>query len=183
MSDDRADYERKLRSVERAIKRLANLLMQVDHKDLASWLIGGDKLGEGRAGDAWFVSEHLDWVCDQGIKEFELGKPVPKCLVCGESTRKFDSRSHTRYCSDKCRQKAYRERHGSHRKMTVKRNALSLGLVGRSTVHGTAHPDHDGLIETSWFVASVKKRQSFAKDECRSENQKAQTTYREVEPE
>jgi predicted nucleic acid-binding Zn ribbon protein len=110
-------------SAERAIMRLAKLAHQIRNKDLADWMIEGDKLGQCRAGDLQFVAEWLDDAVQLGkIHEFEQSKPHPACAVCGKDGRRFDVRKHTRYCSDRCRQKAYRQRNGSGqrpRKQTV----------------------------------------------------------------
>jgi hypothetical protein len=107
-------YARKLQSAQRAIERLAKLAFQIRDRDLAAWLIEGDKLGECDARNARFISEWLECVCHDGIYDFEAAKPPrPGCIVCGKDSRSFDKRSHTRYCSSRCRQKAYRKRNGS----------------------------------------------------------------------
>jgi hypothetical protein len=114
--------EQKLMRAERAIKRLAKLAMDIDinPEDLAEWMKQGDKLGECNAVDIAFLAEWLGLVEEEGdIRAFEHAKPRPACAVCGKDAHKFDVRRHTQYCSDKCKQKAYRMRNGSHCKKGI----------------------------------------------------------------
>ena len=103
------DQKKLLMSAERAIKRLAKLAFRISDKNLANWMIEGDKLGECRAADITCVAEWLTDVAHVGkVKEYDAAK-APKCVVCGEFAR---DRSHSKYCSSRCRQKAYRQRNG-----------------------------------------------------------------------
>jgi hypothetical protein len=101
-----------LMSAERAIKRLAKLAGHIDEKDLAEWMIQGDKVGACHAGDLWFVATWLDDIAQSGVREYEESKPCLKCVVCGNDSHRLEVRRHARYCSDKCRQRAYRQRNG-----------------------------------------------------------------------
>ena len=103
------DQKKLLMSAERAIKRLAKLAFHISDEKLANWMIDGDKLGECRAGDITCVAGWLTDVAHVGkVKEYNFAK-APKCIVCGEFAR---DRSHSKYCSSRCRQKAYRQRNG-----------------------------------------------------------------------
>jgi predicted nucleic acid-binding Zn ribbon protein len=107
--------QKMLMSAERAIKRLVKLSKQISNDALADWMIQGDKLDNCDAGDLWFVATWLGDMCEQGgaIPEYERSKPHLACVVCGEDSHRLETRQHARYCSDKCRQKAYRLRNGS----------------------------------------------------------------------
>jgi hypothetical protein len=103
------DQIKLLLTAERAIRRLAKLAFHISDKKLASWMLEGDKLGECRAADIICVAEWLTVVAHVGkVKEYDFAK-APKCVVCGELAR---DRSHSKYCSSRCRQKAYRQRNG-----------------------------------------------------------------------
>jgi predicted nucleic acid-binding Zn ribbon protein len=111
-----------LMSAERAIKRLAKLARHISDENLAEWMIQGDKLGDCEAGDLWFVATWLSDCVECGIREFQQAKPGPRCVVCGKDSHRLEVRRHARYCSDRCRQRAYRLRNGSGnrpRKQTV----------------------------------------------------------------
>jgi hypothetical protein len=107
--------QKMLMSAERAIKRLVKLSKRISTVALADWMIQGDKLGQCRAGDLWFVATWLGDVCEPGrvIQEYEYSKPSLACVVCGKDSHRLETRKHARYCSDGCRQKAYRLRNGS----------------------------------------------------------------------
>jgi predicted nucleic acid-binding Zn ribbon protein len=115
--------QKMLMSAERAIKRLAKLAFHISNENLADWMIQGDKLGDCKAGDLWFVATFLSDCVECGsIREFEQAKPHLACVVCGKDSHRLEARRHARYCSDRCRQKAYRLRNGSGnrpRKQTV----------------------------------------------------------------
>jgi hypothetical protein len=118
------DKQQKLfMSAERAIKRLAKLAWRIRPEHLAEWMIEGEERGECKAGDIWSVSDWLSDTVESGIRKFEGAKPDRAgCVICGKDSQRFDKRKHTRYCSDRCRQKAYRQRNGSGnrpRKQTV----------------------------------------------------------------
>ena len=103
------DQKKLLMSAERAIKRLAKLAFHISDEKLANWMIDGDKLGECRAGDITCVAGWLTDVAHVGkVKEYDAAK-TPKCVVCGSFAR---GRSHSKYCSSRCRQKGYRQRNG-----------------------------------------------------------------------
>jgi hypothetical protein len=103
------DQKKLLMSAERAIKRLAKLAFHISDEKLANWMIEGDKLGECRAADITCVAGWLADVAQVGkVKEYDAAK-APKCVVCGGLAR---DRSHSKYCSSQCRQKAYRQRNG-----------------------------------------------------------------------
>jgi hypothetical protein len=103
------DQKESLMSAERAIKRLAKLARRVSDENMANWMIEGDKLGECRAADIGYVAEWLTGVSHVGkINQFDAAK-APKCIVCGDFAR---DRSHSKYCTSRCRQKAYRQRNG-----------------------------------------------------------------------
>jgi predicted nucleic acid-binding Zn ribbon protein len=113
-----------LMSAERAIKRLVKLSKQISNGALADWMIQGDKLGNCDTDDLWFVATWLGDVCEPGgvIREYEYSKPHLACVVCGKDSHRLEVRRHARYCSDRCRQRAYRARNGSgnrSRKQTV----------------------------------------------------------------
>src|ERR1700738_1010128 len=107
--------QKMLMSAERAIKRLVKLSKQISNDALADWMIQGDKLGQCKAGELWFVATWLDDVCRPGgvIPEYQHSKPYLACVVCGKDSHRMEVRRHARYCSDGCRQKAYRLRNGS----------------------------------------------------------------------
>jgi len=103
------DQKKLLMSAERAIKRLAKLAFRISNKNMANWMLEGDQLGECRAADITCVAEWLTNVAHVGkVKEYDFAK-APKCVVCGGLAR---GRSHSKYCSSRCRQKAYRQRNG-----------------------------------------------------------------------
>jgi hypothetical protein len=103
------DQKKLLMSAERAIKRLAKLAFHISEENLANWMIEGDKLAECSAADIACVAKWLTDVAHVGkVKEYDFAK-APKCIVCGELAR---NRSHSKYCSSRCRQKAYRQRNG-----------------------------------------------------------------------
>jgi hypothetical protein len=121
--------QKMLMSAERAIKRLVKLSKRISTVALADWMIQGDKLGNCDAGDLWFVATWLSDVCEPGgvIPEYEHSKPHLACVVCGEDSQRLEVRRHARYCSDSCRQKAYRQRNGSgnrSRKQTIPETAV-----------------------------------------------------------
>ena len=102
------DQKKLFMSAERAIKRLATLVFQISDENMANWMIEGDKLGECCAADLAFVAKWLTDVAHVGkVKEYDFA--ARKCIVCGEFAR---DRSHSKYCSNRCRQKAYRQRNG-----------------------------------------------------------------------
>jgi hypothetical protein len=81
------DQKKSLMSAERAIKRLAKLARRVSDKNMANWMIEGDKLGECRAADIGYVAGWLTDVAHFGkIDEYNSAK-APKCIVCGEFAR------------------------------------------------------------------------------------------------
>jgi hypothetical protein len=103
------DQKKLLMGAERAIKRLAKLAFHISEEKLANWMIEGDKLGECHAADITCVAEWLTDVAHVGkVKEYDAAK-TPKCVVCGSFAR---GRSHSKYCSSRCRQKGYRQRNG-----------------------------------------------------------------------
>jgi predicted nucleic acid-binding Zn ribbon protein len=114
--------QKMLMSAERAIKRLAKLAWHISHENLVEWIIHGDKLGECKADDLFFVATWLSDCVEGGIRKYEYSKPHLACIVCGKDSQRLEARRHARYCSDRCRQKAYRQRNGSGnetRKQTV----------------------------------------------------------------
>ena len=101
------DQNKLFMSAERAIKRLAKLVFEISNENMANWMIEGDKLGECRAADITCVAGWLTDVAHVGkVKEYDAAK-APRCVICGEFAR---DRSHSKYCSSRCRQKAYRQR-------------------------------------------------------------------------
>jgi hypothetical protein len=130
------NQKKALMSAEGAIKRLAKLMMWIDDKVLAEWIIEGDKLGECDADDLHGVVDFLMDTLHSGVLEFKRAKPhqVSVCTVCGnDGSRRMESRSHARYCSDKCRQKAYRQRNGSsdrsHRQSVTNGTAVTIHSI------------------------------------------------------
>jgi hypothetical protein len=92
---------------ERAMTQLAKIAMQIDAKEFAQFLIERNPDGR-RLGDPGFVGQWLDdvWSYTSHIEDAKR----PKCIVCGADHSDRLDRPNARYCSDRCRQKAYRAR-------------------------------------------------------------------------
>jgi hypothetical protein len=102
---------------ERAMMQLAKIARHIGAEDFAQYLIERDPDGR-RLGEPGNVR---DWLGDawEITKRVEEAK-APKCAVCGKDWSERLDRPNARYCSDRCRQKAYRERNGSHVSETTK---------------------------------------------------------------
>jgi hypothetical protein len=118
---------RTLPQLERLLLRAQKLTWKIRPEDFAEWLVG--RGFDSDSADAGGVGGYFEDVW-QYMKEL---KPEQKriCAECGDdSADRLYDRSDTRYCSAKCRQKAYRKRvTGKASPRTRKRN----GTVNRYT--------------------------------------------------
>jgi hypothetical protein len=90
----------------RAVRRTARLLKRIPNKELAGFIMAmGHDSDSDIASDVCLVGTSLDEVWDTIRKEKPGTGPI--CRMCGRECWQ-DRKS--RYCSSKCRQKAYRRR-------------------------------------------------------------------------
>jgi hypothetical protein len=90
-------------SLERLLKRACNLAWKVHAKDLAEFLVArGYDSESARAG---FVHDYFS-----DVEEYMRKLKPPQRPTCAECGADELYRSNGRYCSRKCRQKAYRKR-------------------------------------------------------------------------
>jgi hypothetical protein len=98
-------------SAERAIARLFKIFYHhITQEQFAEYLMARRKDWQA-AEEAGFVGQFLVDVGD--LTRDEADNRYPRCLVCNADIERPDTppRSHARYCSSACRQKAYRTRH------------------------------------------------------------------------
>ena len=106
MNEEQQRQAERYLGVERAVERLSKLARHIDAEDLADYLI--DRGNVRRVDDAAFVGQ---WLVDAWEYMRDRRADLrPKCIVCGADEL---DRPNARYCSDRCRQKAYRQRNGS----------------------------------------------------------------------
>lgn len=104
----------------RAAKTIARLAWKYDQKDIAAALLKHTTQRERQ--DVSFISQYLVDVWElyhQAEREAEL-----RCCECGDSVHEWKdglARSDARYCSPKCRQRAYRKRMTANRAASGRR--------------------------------------------------------------
>src|SRR5262245_25422748 len=139
------------RRVRSALKPLCTLAANKRDEVIADWLLAHPDIVHGcrtqwqATGDMRFLGEALDGISRTMEKRLTQHEPV--CPVCnqavGEGPRDTDDfRSDARYCSAKCKQKAYRRRVTANRKNNGdSRNdsANALRLEARSIASTVTH--------------------------------------------
>jgi hypothetical protein len=93
--------------MERLLRRAKNLAFKIETKDFAEYLVARGY--DSESAEAGFVGQWFDDVW-QYMQKLKLPQ-TRICAECGdEDADRLYARSDARYCSAKCRQKAYRKR-------------------------------------------------------------------------
>jgi endogenous inhibitor of DNA gyrase (YacG/DUF329 family) len=109
--------------MERLMRRFEKLLRHMSAEDFADYLIACGKDEDGCCGVDFFFE-----VWQILHKRAPSKRPWPECAECGRHSDSLE-RSNTRYCSAKCRQKAYRKRVTEKTSLrTAKRNERDTSM-------------------------------------------------------
>jgi hypothetical protein len=98
-----AKYRSRYWRMERLLRRAEKLAWQIDQEAFAEYLVARGY--DSNSAEADFVGQWFDDVWWY-MKKLRPAKDGPMCAECGQECDRLNSR----YCSSRCRQKAYRKR-------------------------------------------------------------------------
>jgi len=118
-----------LQDLMRAVKIIAKLARKYQQEDVAAALL--KHCTQRERADVPFIGQYLVDVWELYCKAEEAAEP--RCAECGNSIHEWKdefARSDARYCSQKCRQRAYRKRVTANRSANGRRRNAAANRDG-----------------------------------------------------